>query len=289
MENITRFTIVGHVDHGKSTLAGQILVLTNTVSLHNLNDKKLSNLLDINKEEQESGITIESSEIEIIINDKKVIMIDNPGHTNLISECINSACNSDVGLLVVSSKLSEFEKGLTGGTIKDNLEILRVAGVPNIIVVYTKTDISDDEQFNKCRDKLLPLIYKIGWKNNLQQVKVSGLTGNGFNDLFELLTKEYKLHEVNKNIKIETNKIVVVKIQIKENIILTAGYTCLTHICLLGNHIITQCEVVKTKKQIMKKNDVGEIKCKFNSVFEIKGGKCIFRLNNTTVAYGVIE
>lgn len=285
----TRFTIIGHVDHGKSTLAGQILVLTNTVSKHDIKDKKLAILLDINEEEQEAGITIESSEVEINIDNKKVIMIDNPGHTNLISECINSACNADVGLLVVSSKISEFEKGLTGGTIKDNLEILRVAGVPNIIIVYTKIDISNDEQFNQCRDKLLPIINKIGWKNNKQEVKVSGLTGEGMDNLFKLLTQEYKLHEVNRNIKIENNKIATVKIQIKENIILTVGYTSTVHICLLGNHIITTCEVIKTKKQIMRKNDIGIIKCKFNSSPNIVGGKCIFRSNNTTVAYGIIE
>uniref|UniRef100_A0A0N4ZP56 Translation factor GUF1 homolog, mitochondrial n=1 Tax=Parastrongyloides trichosuri TaxID=131310 RepID=A0A0N4ZP56_PARTI len=100
-KKIRNFSIVAHVDHGKSTLADRILQLANVID----KNEKISQVLDKLQVEKERGITVKAQTCSMIYKDHLINLIDTPGHADFSFEVARSlaACNGIV-LLVAANQ-----------------------------------------------------------------------------------------------------------------------------------------------------------------------------------------
>ncbi|KPI85785.1 elongation factor 1-alpha putative hsp70 subfamily B suppressor 1 [Leptomonas seymouri] len=145
------FVVAGHVDAGKSTTLGHLLLLLGRVSMDDVakNEKagrsqhkesfKYAWLLDQSEEERRRGVTIDSGSFCFETEHRRVHILDAPGHKDFVLSMISSATQADAALLVVNAATSEFETGLQHGT-KEHLLVLKTLGVGSIVVVVNKMD-----------------------------------------------------------------------------------------------------------------------------------------------------
>ncbi|KAG5466467.1 hypothetical protein LSCM4_01618 [Leishmania orientalis] len=145
------FVIAGHVDAGKSTTLGHLLLLLGRVRSQDveLNEKaeraqhkesfKYAWLLDQCEEERRRGVTIDSGSFCFETEHRRVHILDAPGHKDFVLSMISSATQADAAVLVVTAATSEFETGLQHGT-KSHLMVLKTLGVGSIVVAVNKMD-----------------------------------------------------------------------------------------------------------------------------------------------------
>jgi bifunctional enzyme CysN/CysC len=146
-----KIVIVGHVDHGKSTLVGRLLHDTNS-----LPDGKMeaiqasckkrgmpfewSFLMDALQTERDQGITIDTTQIWLKTPKRDVVIIDAPGHKEFLKNMITGAAQADAALLLIDAKEGIREQSKRHGVL------LHLLGVRQIAVLVNKMDMVGYDQ-----------------------------------------------------------------------------------------------------------------------------------------------
>jgi len=181
--------IIGHVDHGKSTLVGQILLQTGQFPQHMLDKYKeeakskgkesfaLAWIFDNLKEERERGVTIDVAHKRFDTDRYYITIIDAPGHRDFVKNMITGTSQADAAVLVVAAP-----EGIMAQT-KEHMFLARTLGVKQMIVAINKMDDTkppyDKTKFESVKDEMSKLAKSVGYKDEqLQFVPVSAFAGD---------------------------------------------------------------------------------------------------------------
>lgn len=186
--------ILGHVDAGKSTLVGQLLLQLGQVNARTVSkyQKQASELgkasfalawvMDEDEIERERGVTIDIGTKTVSTDTYDWTLLDAPGHADYVPAMITGAASADVGLLVVDSCDGEFESGWRGQT-KEHVILARGLGVSQFIIGINKLDAYSTpwskQRFLEIKSVLTPFFQQQGYNDpsKLHFVPLSGLTG----------------------------------------------------------------------------------------------------------------
>jgi len=188
--------IIGHVDHGKSTLMGHLLYLAGAIDERTLKKyeeeaKKIGKesfkyawVLDKLKEERERGLTIDLAFWKFETDKYYFTIIDAPGHRDFIKNMITGASQADAAILVVSAKKGEFEAGIgPGGQTREHAYLAFTLGVNQIVVAINKMDDPSvnwsKDRYQEIKNEVSQLLKEIGYKiDKIHFVPVSAWTGD---------------------------------------------------------------------------------------------------------------
>jgi bifunctional enzyme CysN/CysC len=140
-----RIVIVGHVDHGKSTLVGRLLHETGSLPEGKLEMLKAvsarrgmpfewSFLLDALQTERDQGITIDTTQIRFRTGSREVVLIDAPGHAEFLRNMITGASQADGAVLIIDAL-----EGVRDQTRRHGY-LLHLLGIRQVAVVVNKMD-----------------------------------------------------------------------------------------------------------------------------------------------------
>jgi len=194
--------ILGHVDAGKSTLTGRLLLSLNHVSQRLLQKYQkaatsigkssfaLAWFTDEDDSERERGVTIDIGTKFAKTEKFDFTILDAPGHKDFIPNMISGTASADCGLLVVAATTGEFEAGFarggdasySGGQTREHIVLSRGLGVTQFVVAVNKLDAAEpawcQERFEHIKSMVLDFLKQNGFKEaRITFVPVSGLTG----------------------------------------------------------------------------------------------------------------
>ncbi|MFW9821103.1 MAG: translation elongation factor EF-1 subunit alpha [Candidatus Thorarchaeota archaeon] len=181
--------IIGHIDHGKSTMMGAMLIETGAVTDREARElEKLAKeydrdswsyafVFDRLKEERQRGITIDLAFRKFETKTKYFTIIDAPGHADFVKNMITGASQADAAILVVSGKKGEMEVGIAAnGQTREHAYLAQTLGIKQLVVAVNKADVYDysEDRFNECKESVGDLLKSIGFKN-VKFIPTSGM------------------------------------------------------------------------------------------------------------------
>jgi elongation factor 1-alpha len=187
--------IIGHVDHGKSTMVGHILYRLGyfdqkTMQAIEEEAKKMGKesfkyawLMDRMKEERERGVTIALSYMRFETKKYFFTIIDAPGHRDFIKNMITGASQADAAILVVSARKGEFEAGMSPeGQTREHAILAKTMGIEQLIVAVNKMDATEPpyskERYLQVKETLGKFLKGLGYNiDKIPFVPVSAWTG----------------------------------------------------------------------------------------------------------------
>ena len=176
--------VVGHVDHGKSTIVGRMLADTGSLPLGKLeqvrencrrNSKpfEYAFLLDALKDEQSQGITIDAARCFFKTKKREYIIIDAPGHIEFLKNMVTGASRAEAALLVIDAKEGVQENSKRHGYL------LSMLGIRQVAVIVNKMDLVDyrQEDFLDIVDEYSQFLEQLGVKPEVF-IPASGFNGD---------------------------------------------------------------------------------------------------------------
>ena len=161
--------IVGHIDHGKSTLIGRLLYDTRSLPEGKMEEIiatckglgrefEFAYILDAFLEEREKAMTIDTAQVSFRTAKREYVIIDTPGHKELLRNMVTGASYAEGAILIVSAS-----EGIQEQT-KRHTYILKLLGIKQIIVIINKMDEVSYSQniFNSLRKELKNLFSYFG-------------------------------------------------------------------------------------------------------------------------------
>jgi sulfate adenylyltransferase large subunit len=184
MDDLLKLVIVGHVDHGKSTLIGRLLFDT-----HSLTEDKIAEIkqicselgkefefgyiLDNLEEERDQGITIDTTQIFFGSKKRRYVIIDAPGHVEFIKNMITGASQAETAAIIIDA-----EEGVKEQT-KRHAFILSMLGMKNVIVLINKMDRIgyNKDRFDEIKDVITNFLNEIRL-NAVEIIPISASKGD---------------------------------------------------------------------------------------------------------------
>ncbi len=211
--NKLKIVIVGHVDHGKSTLIGRILYDTKMINSDKLKDMvdkddniDFSFFTDHFEEEREQRITIDTTQIFFKTNKREYIIIDAPGHNEFINNMVTGAAQAGAAILIVDAC-----EGIQEET-KRHACILSLLGIKQVIIAINKMDLVnyDSTVYQKIVDDLgdfldkinisnrtyIPIVAKDGDNVVKESENIKWYKGHTIIELLDVLSEEIKHEEM---------------------------------------------------------------------------------------------
>lgn len=169
-----KIVIVGHVDHGKSTLIGRLFHDTGTLPEGKLEQLQRAaerrgvpfewaNLTDALQSERDQNITIDTTQIWFRTRKRQYVLIDAPGHKEFLKNMVTGAASAEAALLVIDAKEGVQEQSRRHGYL------LHLLGVRQIAVLVNKMDLANYSQarFEHIVNEYREFLLSIGVKPNL--------------------------------------------------------------------------------------------------------------------------
>jgi bifunctional enzyme CysN/CysC len=182
---LVRIVIVGHVDHGKSTLIGRLLYETGSLPDGKLESLKAvsarrgmpfewSFLLDALQTERDQGITLDTSQIRFRTASRDFVLIDAPGHAEFLRNMITGASQADAALLIVDAA-----EGVRDQTRRHGY-LLHLLGIRQVAVVINKMDRVgfDERRFRDIEAEISTHLVNLGL-TPVAVVPISARDGDG--------------------------------------------------------------------------------------------------------------
>ncbi|MBV1836386.1 adenylyl-sulfate kinase [Acetobacter estunensis] len=169
LDSATPIVIVGHVDHGKSTLIGRLLYDTD-----NLQDGKVAQIVESSKKrglavewsflldslqiERDQGVTVDSTRIPFRMGNRQFVIVDAPGHRQFLRNMITGAADAEAAVLVVDANEGAQEQ------TRRHAMLLRLIGIRHIIVLLNKADLLnfDEQKIKAVEASVTDLLAQLG-------------------------------------------------------------------------------------------------------------------------------
>ena len=167
--NTLKLAIVGHVDHGKSTLVGRLLHETGALpegkleKVQAMSEKRgmpfeWAFVIDSMQAERDQGITIDTTQIRFRSATRQYVLIDAPGHKQFLKNMVSGAASADAVILVVDA-----HEGVQEQT-RRHAYLLKLLGIRRIVVALNKMDLAGyaEARFAEVRDEVAGYLASIG-------------------------------------------------------------------------------------------------------------------------------
>ena len=309
-----KFVFIGHVDHGKSTLGGQILVKTGNIKDRDIQKIKnkskelkmpswwLAHIIDEDEYEKAKGKTYNFNVCSFKYQGKDYEMIDVPGHKELVNQMIYGTSLADIAVLIISIRKGEYDDGIYGGQTIKHTVIARGMGISSLIVCVNKMDTIDwnKEEYNRVVKDFIKNIKEFKFKHVIF-VPISAYLGDNIIDRYDNPLVTCSFMEALDRIKIVPKYTRLVKPKNYRvegqlifwcvNNLITNGYVCKLH----TKDELFNAKFVEIKNDkyffITKNNSKGKI---VNVVLELNTNEpihnnIILRDGNQTIAIGILD
>ena len=178
--------VIGHIDHGKSTLVGRLLYETGTIPAHLIEKYKVEAeergkgsfafawVMDSLKEERERGITIDIAHKRFDTAKYYYTIVDCPGHRDFVKNMITGASQADAAILTVDAKDGVMEQ------TKEHVFLATTLGINQLIIAINKIDTVgySEDRYNEVKEDVSALLKMVGYKlDGVNFIPTSALFG----------------------------------------------------------------------------------------------------------------
>ncbi|WP_266075177.1 translation elongation factor EF-1 subunit alpha [Haladaptatus caseinilyticus] len=166
--------VIGHVDHGKSTMVGRLLFETGSVPEHVIEQHReeaeekgkggfeFAYVMDNLAEERERGVTIDIAHQEFDTDEYYFTIVDCPGHRDFVKNMITGASQADNAVLVVAA-----DDGVAPQT-QEHVFLSKTLGINELIIAVNKMDVVDYDEgkYKEVKDEVSKLLKQVNFKSD---------------------------------------------------------------------------------------------------------------------------